>query len=184
MELISKIYVNTEKGVGKISEWQLISLSSVTIDTENVAGRILIRFWIVRSVIKYLSITIKLDSTFLNGHCFQIEVKSETFSVRKYAEGIRRGRQSVSSQIVRVEFVMIHQPPGSLSAHVARPGYRLTLDCSPHTLTASHYWTVLGRNNYSCKTLQWHFLYILMFWCRNLHVRRQTCCHTSECFHS
>ena len=48
--------------------------------------------------IKYLSITIKLDSTFLNGHCFLIKVKSETFSVKKYAEGILAPvRQSVSS---------------------------------------------------------------------------------------
>ena len=49
-------------------------------------------------VIKYLSITIKLDSTFLNGHCFLIKVKSETFSGKKYGEGIHGPvRQSVSS---------------------------------------------------------------------------------------
>ena len=47
-----------------------------------------------------LSITIKLDSTFLNGHCFLIKVKSETFSGKKYVEGIQErgeGRQTVSS---------------------------------------------------------------------------------------
>ena len=161
LELICKIYVNTDGESGRYQTVQLLSIEIISIWQDDMDLES--DFQLAGPVIKYLSITIKLDSTFLNGHCFQIEVKSETFSVRKYAEGIRRGRQSVSSQIVREEFVMIHQTPGSLSAHVARPGYRFTLDCSPHTLTASHYWTVLGRNNYSCKTLQWHFLYILMF---------------------
>ena len=63
--------------------------------------------------IKYLSITINLDSTFLNGHCFLIKVKSETFSGKKYAEGIQAGADRVSpaQQIISLVFVMIHQPP-------------------------------------------------------------------------
>ena len=63
--------------------------------------------------IKYLSITIKLDSTFLNGHCFLIKVKSETFSGKKYVEGIqeRADRLSPVQQIISLVFVMIHRPP-------------------------------------------------------------------------
>ena len=62
--------------------------------------------------IKYLSITIKLDSTFLNGHCFLIKVKSETFSGKKYVEGIqeRVDRLSPVRQIISLVFVMIHRP--------------------------------------------------------------------------
>ena len=62
--------------------------------------------------IKYLSITIKLDSTFLNGHCFLIKVKSETFSGKKYVEGIqeRADRLSPVQQIISLVFVMIHPP--------------------------------------------------------------------------
>ena len=73
--------------------------------------------------IKYLSITIKLDSTFLNGHCFLIKVKSETFSGKKYAEGIQAGadRLSPAQQIISLVFVMIHPPPD-----IVRP--------SPHLL--------------------------------------------------
>ena len=60
-----------------------------------------------------LSITIKLDSTFLNGHCFLIKVKSETFSGKKYVEGIqgRADRVSPVQQIISLVFVMIHPPP-------------------------------------------------------------------------
>ena len=59
-----------------------------------------------------LSITIKLDSTFLNGHCFLIKVKSETFSGKKYVEGIqeRADRLSPVRQIISLVFVMIHRP--------------------------------------------------------------------------
>ena len=62
--------------------------------------------------IKYLSITIKLDSAFLNGHCFLIKVKSETFSGKKYVEGIqeRADRLSPVRQIISLVFVMIHRP--------------------------------------------------------------------------
>ena len=59
-----------------------------------------------------LSITIKLDSTFLNGHCFLIKVKSETFSGKKYGEGIqaRADRVSPAQQIISLVFVMIDRP--------------------------------------------------------------------------
>ena len=73
--------------------------------------------------IKYLSITIKLDSAFLNGHCFLIKVKSETFSGKKYADGIqgRADRLSPVQQIISLVFVMIHPPPD-----IVRPSHLTT----------------------------------------------------------
>ena len=48
----------------------------------------------------------------MNGHCFLIKVKSETFSGKKYVEGIqgRADRLSPVQQIISLVFVMIHRP--------------------------------------------------------------------------